>query len=244
VKHPIRRHGLALSVVIVVAAIVAACGQITASEEAQVAEGLRSAKGPTARLVQSNVCIDGATGCGPTGAHEKHKDNACTVCHKYAGTLSFDKNGPAYAAGQPAPTFDATAKTCSNVACHGVPAGTYYYTFYGEEQSVPYGGTAGSTPSWYATGLGCTACHDLTYQGTTYTWHTASHGQPFIAANTCQRCHIDATGVNGSPAGWAWSTATNCPPLAPTNTTECAKYHANGTVDVSPVFRSQCFNCH
>ena len=122
VKQSIRRHGPALFVVIVAAVVVAACGQVTTSEEARPAGGLRAAQPSTARLVQADVCIDGDP-CAPTGAHGKHPGYACTTCHRVGGRLAFDPAGPAYGTGTPSPSFDATAKTCSNVACHGVPAG-------------------------------------------------------------------------------------------------------------------------
>ena len=248
-KQSIRQHGLALSVVIVAAAVVVACGQVTTSEEAQPAGGLRAVQPSRAKLVQADVCNDGEP-CAPTGAHGKHDKYACTTCHRVGGRLAFDPAGPAYGTGTPAPSFDAGTKTCSSVACHGVPAGVYNYDVwdYGTEslepRSVPYGGNAGPTPSWYATGLGCTACHNLTYGGITYSWHLSTHGRPFVTTgNRCETCHLDATGTLGA-TNWALSTATNCPPLAPTGTTECAKYHANGILNVTPVYRSGCSSCH
>ncbi len=193
-------------------------------------------------LTQDEVCLDGASGCGPTGAHgaSGHVAQPCTVCHKVGGRLVFDKNGPAYAAGYPAPSFDATAKTCSNVACHAVPQGTYSYYFpdgTGEPalNTVSYGGGAPrATPSWYATGaMACTACHDdPPRNGSTGSnvWHSGYHGGqgPTGARNQCQFCHPDAS----SPGNGIGDTITN------------TSLHGNGTVNVQATFTSQCFGCH
>ena len=188
-----------------------------------------------AGLMQGESCLDGDPACTPTGAHLKHGGFACSVCHKVAGRLGFDRNGAAYAAGQPAPTFDATAKTCTNVACHGTPAGTFeYYTMDGMGEalltSVPYGGTARATPSWYITGpAGCTACHDDPPKDGR-TWHSGYHGGqgPTGARNQCQFCHPDAS----SPGNGIGDTITN--PMM----------HANGILDVQASYTSVCFGCH
>lgn len=184
-------------------------------------------------------CIDGDPACTPTGAHAKHGGNACSVCHKVAGRVVFDRNGPAYAAGYPAPTFDAATKTCSNVACHTVPPGTFSYVFPGgdgepEYYTVSYGGGAPrATPSWYATGAAsCTACHDNPPRnGSTGSnvWHSGYHGGqgPTGTYNQCQFCHPDATGTGG--VGTAITNAT---------------LHGNGVVNVQARFTSTCFGCH
>ena len=194
-----------------------------------------------------------AATCSPTGAHAKHGTYTCATCHFCAGTVSFDPAGPAVAAGQPAPTFDATAKTCSSVACHGVPAGTYSFYFpesdeNSELQTVPFGGTAGATPSWYATGQACTACHDLTYQGAKYPWHSGQHGSTVPNGNACFTCHMDAIGTvltTGPSPDTALNTANNCPPGSPyPGTTSCRSYHANGALNVNGRFTSRCFGCH
>jgi hypothetical protein len=190
-------------------------------------------------LVQSEVCYDGDAGCTPTGAHAKHGGFACSVCHKVAGRLVFDANGPAYAAGYPKPYFDATAKTCSNVGCHRVPQGTFSYYFpdgTGEPalNTVTYGGGAPhSTPSWYATSAGCTACHDdpprYGSDGSNV-WHSGNHGGqgPTGPRNQCQFCHPDAS----SPGNGIGDTITN------------PSMHGNGTVNVQATFTSACFGCH
>jgi len=207
-----------------------------AGEPAATAATPRPTATTSAALTQDEVCLDGDPACTPTGAHAKHGAFACSVCHKVAGRLSFDRTGPAYRAGNPAPTFDATAKTCSNVACHGVAAGTFTYTVWdwGLDQpvdvTISYGGSVSTTPSWYVTGAaGCTACHgDPPQNG--YAWHTGNHGGqgPTGARNQCQFCHPDAS----SPGNGIGDTITN--PLM----------HANGTLDVQATFTTACFGCH
>lgn len=198
-------------------------------------------------LLQIDACEDGDPSCTPTGAHggpatlpAGHAAFDCRVCHKVGGRLSFDKAGPAYAAGKPAPTFDATAKTCSNIACHGVPAGTFSYYFPGgdgepELITVSYGGTSTmTTPSWYATGgTACAACHgNPPTRGSSGSnvWHSGIHGGGGLTSplNQCQFCHPDAS----SPGNSIGDTITN-PAL-----------HANGTVNVQAIFKTACFGCH
>lgn len=202
----------------------------------------------TVAMIQSEVCLDGDPSCTPTGAHggpstqpAGHYAFDCKVCHKVGGRLSFDKNGPAYAAGKPAPTFDATAKTCSNIACHGVPTGTFSYYFpdgTGEPvlNTVSYGGANApvTTPSWYATGAAsCTACHgDPPANGSngSNVWHSGYHANsgPTGAPNQCQFCHPDAS----SPGNGIGDTIT------------VPSMHANGAVNVQATFKSSCFGCH
>ena len=195
----------------------------------------------TVALDASEVCLDGDPACTPTGAHGKHGNFDCKVCHNVGGRLAFAKTGSnalAYAVGKPAPTFNATDKTCSNIACHGVPTGTFSYYFpdgAGDPQlnTVSYGGGAPRpTPSWYATGaLACAACHDnppLTGSTGSNVWHSGAHAGSITAiSNQCQFCHPDATGTNGQG----------------TSITNQA-LHVNGTVNVQATFKSSCFGCH
>jgi predicted CxxxxCH...CXXCH cytochrome family protein len=200
----------------------------------------------TLSMIQDEVCLDGDPACTPTGAHggpgtapAGHYAFSCLVCHKVGGRLVFDKNGPAYAAGKPAPTFDATAKTCSNIACHGVAPATFsYYTIDGSGEPVLttvniYGNSAGVTPSWYSTGAAaCGACHGNPPRNGTdgsNVWHSGYHGGqgPTGAYNQCQFCHLDASGSGGQG-----TTITN-PSL-----------HSNGIINVQANFTSKCFNCH
>lgn len=198
-------------------------------------------------LVQNEVCADGDPSCTPTGAHggpatlpSGHFAYDCKVCHKVGGRLSFDRLGPAYSVGKPAPAFDATTKTCSNIACHGVPSGTFSYYFPGGDgepvlNTVNYGGsTTITTPSWYSTGnAACAACHgNPPINGTngSNVWHSGYHGNggPTSPQNQCQFCHPDAS----SPSNDVGDTITN-PSL-----------HANGSVNVQAIFKSSCFGCH
>jgi hypothetical protein len=206
---------------------------------------------PTLRLPDAPDASGAATGatCMPTGAHPKHAQYACTACHLTSGIPCFDPAGPATIAGAPAPAFDPATKTCSNVACHGVPAGVFVYYFPGgdgepEARSAPFGGTSQPTPSWYASGAGCRACHDLSYAGSRYPWHGGAHG----GGNGCALCHLDATGTataSGPSADSAINTALTCPPnTAAGGTRSCASYHANGALNVTPKFKTSCFGCH
>lgn len=190
-------------------------------------------------LTADNYCPDADVSCAPSGAHAKHGAYACAVCHKVAGKLAFDKAGPAYSTTGPAPTFDPAAKTCSNVACHSVPPGTFSYYFPDGDgtpvlNTVTYGGGAPRpTPSWYATGaIACAACHDNPPKygsSGSNVWHSGYHGGqgPTGTYNQCQFCHPDATGSNG-----AGTAITN------------ASLHANGVANVQARFTSACFGCH
>lgn len=223
-------------------ALLAGCGQQAPVEDLALA-------GTSEALTQEQVLPTGGV-CSPTGAHGRHATTSCTACHECGGVLQFGATGPAVAAGQPLPTFDATNKTCSSVACHSVPAGTYTYTVWdysideGYAVSVPYGGGAAqTTPSWYATGGGssCAACHPL--PASPYNWHSGYHGGS-TTTNSCQTCHPDAVGVTGPGGvvtGVALSTATNC---GPQRNQPCAALHANGVLNVTPTWGNSCFGCH
>lgn len=177
--------------------------------------------------------------CSPVAAHPKHAGTSCTTCHlclgageDAAGGVVFNPAGPAVAAGAPAPTFDRAARSCSNVACHSVAAGTFSYYFPGgdgesELRTVAYGGASTPTPSWLTAGLGCGGCHGNPPRNGA--WHSGYHaGQgPTGAANQCQFCHPDATGANG--VGTAIVNAA---------------LHGNRTVEVAARFRTSCFGCH
>jgi hypothetical protein len=224
---------------------------------------------PAAALDRPAAALTGpqcTTAPDKVGAHPKHAGYACSVCHQVGGALCFDPAGPAVKAGAPAPTFDFTLKTCSNVACHGVPAGTYSYYFPGNEtdpdgypipelKTVNYGGTmAASTPSWYATGAGCTACHGnppANGSDGSNAWHSGNHagsqnfsmgGGLVLNANQCELCHNRLQGSTyspiaqsavGPPDGKYHGTAILIPAL-----------HGDGAVSVVARFRPACFGCH
>jgi hypothetical protein len=228
--------------------VVAGCGQ----EELVSAAPAAQAVGVTrtwSNLTQSQVCPDMAQAatnpaCQPSGGHgSSHGGAACTACHAVGGRLAFPLGGAAYGPdwtpGKPLPTFDATSKTCSNIACHAVPAGMPYSYYFPGGDGEPvlntvytYGNAGGTTPSWYATGIGCGACHpNPPTNGSTGSnaWHSGYHGGqgPTGARNQCQFCHPDARGSNGQG-----TTITN------------SALHANGAINVQASFTSTCFGCH
>ena len=243
------RRGVAVPFVLS-AILASGCGQ------PQTAPGDESAARAAAALTQDAVVPPGQA-CTPTGKHAEHGGFACTTCHQCAGTLSFD----ASRAG-PSAAFDATAKTCSNVACHSVPAGTFtYYTYdYDTEQtvahSVPYGGSEGSAgANWYApSGMSCNACHGYPpkYNGTAYAWHTGMHGLGTSNGNACTLCHPDASGayVYGGPPSYVGTSGgliSSCPEYtfcAAPGTITNGSLHGNGTVDMTARFASACIGCH
>ena len=185
-------------------------------------------------------------GSGSAGKHTKHVTGygfACTSCHQgYPSRTShasgaMDAQDPSVAIvwfdsfnASGAWTNDTGSGTgaCASLYCHGTYAGTFDYSFFGEAKTASYAGNGGAAPSWYsATGLSCDACHgnppaipDSTQK---YTWHSGSHG----GGNDCQLCHPDSIGSAGVGT-------------AITDTT----LHANGTVDVQPLWTGSCFNCH
>jgi len=227
--------------VVVAAAFLGASALLAAGcgEEGRLQPAEPSASKPQL-MTQDEVCTaDTDAACTPTGAHARHGSLACTVCHKVAGRLVFDSSGPAYAgwsSARPRPSFDATAKTCSNVACHGMPAGTFSYWFMGGDgeavlNTVAYGGGAPRpTPSWYSSGAGCAACHDdPPRSGSTGSnvWHSGYHGNqgPTGARNQCQFCHPGAYSPNDGIG------------------TSNSNQH-NGVVEVQATFTGACFGCH
>lgn len=177
--------------------------------------------------------------CNPGGAHSKHASFACVTCHKVKGNLVgyFDPNGPAIiqptsdTPNPPAPSFDAVAKTCSNVACHGQPSGSFNYYFPGGDgepvlNTFTILAAYPTTPNWYTSGMNCTACHgNPPVNGGV--WHSGQHAMTLAGGNDCQLCHSDATGSGGLGT-------------AITNTA----LHRNGAVDVQAQFSSKCFGCH
>jgi len=218
-----------------------------------------------ARLPASEVFPTGTLPT-PTGAHglpayvaggpTQHGKYECRVCHLVGGVFAFDPNGPAVAPGKPLPSFDAITKTCSNIACHGVPAGTFSYYFPGNETDadgypIPelktvavLGNSGGTTPSWYATGsVACSACHAnpprLGTDGSN-AWHSGSHANNQnvgpIGPNACELCHNKFANNVFSPIAQSSNgvgTAILIPAL-----------HGNGVYDVIARFRTQCFGCH
>lgn len=229
--------------------LVIACGEGLAVG----GDGISSSSAP---LTQEQVTPPGEA-CMPTGKHLEHTAVGCATCHQCAGTVSFD----ASRAG-PQAAFDATTKTCSGVACHAVPAGTftYYVWDWAIEDvvpiTVPYGGSASTgAASWYAApGTSCGGCHGYPprYAGAAYAWHSGVHALNVPNGNACQLCHPDATGAyvyGGSPSyvGTSGGLISSCAPgtycSAPGTITN-GSLHGNGVVDVAAGWRPTCLHCH
>jgi len=230
-----------------------------------------------ANLSQSDVCTNAndTNNCTPTGNHGLiapgyngaggHAGFDCKVCHYVGGRLAFEVNGPAYGPSLPAPYFDATAKTCSNIACHGVPAGTFSYYFPGNETDpdgypIPelktvtvYGNPGGTTPSWYTTGSGgCSGCHsNPPANGTSGSnvWHSGSHANNQNVGptppNACALCHNAPANVN-SPIAQSEPIDLTKPYGAYRGVSPILilTLHGNSVYNVNARFRSQCFGCH
>ncbi len=214
-------------------------------------------------MTQGEVKTAPCTTADGTGAHPKHSGFACTVCHMVGGVMCFDPAGPATGTGT-APSFDTTAKTCSNVKCHGVAAGTFSYYYPGDEVDadgypIPvlktvnvYGNPGGITPSWYSTGGGCTACHNNPPANGTdgsNAWHSGAHANNqnvgTINPNACELCHNDPTKPYGTWTPIAFSSvgADGMYHGYQINSAAAAQ-HANGTYTVYAKFVQQCFGCH
>jgi hypothetical protein len=221
--------------------------------------------GPVIMSMTQGEVFSSCSATDATGAHFKHSGFDCKVCHMVGGVMCFDPAGPATSpTATIPPSFDATAKTCSNIKCHGVSAGTFSYYFPGNETDadgypIPelvtvnvYGNPGGNTPSWYTTGIGCTGCHNNPpANGTSGSnaWHSGFHANNqnvgAINPNACELCHNDPTKPYGT---WV--------PIAFSQVGADGKYHgyqinpaaaaqhANGTYTVLGKFVSQCFGCH
>lgn len=202
----------------------------------------------------TNYCLDAKNNdlC-PDVMHTKHQSfmNDCKACHNMtgsfmaAGTFFKDSSKGAFWPGGPAPVYVPsgnwstpqanTPASCSNIACHGVPAGTYtYYIWdYGLNASVPvtvnYGGMSNATALWQDNATtNCNSCHGNPPQNGNV-WHSGQHG----GGDNCDLCHPDAKS-NMSPDG---TTIISNYITAPSQ-------HQNGTVDVAAKFTSKCFGCH
>jgi hypothetical protein len=220
-------------------------------------------------MTQDEVRTAPCTTADGTGAHPKHAGLSCKVCHMVGGVMCFDPAGPATGTGIPAPTFNATAKTCSNIACHSVKAGTFSYYYPGNDidpdgypipdlKTVNYGGGAPQpTPSWYVPSgsAGCTACHGnppyppLPASDGSNNWHSGFHANNQnvgpIGPNACELCHNDTSVPYGTWTPIAFSAVgTDGKVHGISINPAAAAQHANGTATVLARFRSQCFNCH
>jgi hypothetical protein len=185
-------------------------------------------------------------GSGTTGKHEKHVtiyNYACSKCHLNYSMITSHANG-AWDAQDPASQivwFDETNPTgtwgndtgagtgvCSALSCHGLYSGTFTFDFAGDGNltTVSYAGAGVTTPSWYSTGLGCSACHGNPPSAYS-AWHGSHANNTFSGPNDCQLCHPNAIGSGGIGT-------------AITDTT----LHVNLAVNVQPSWKSLCFRCH
>jgi len=201
----------------------------------------------------NNYCLDAKNNdlC-PDLMHTKHQTfmNDCKACHNLtssfmaSGTFFKDSSKGAFQPGGPAPVFvpsgnwnspqTNTPATCSNIACHNVPPGTYtYYVWdWGLNTSVPvtinYGGMSTATAVWQDNpATNCSSCHGNPPNNGN--WHGGAHG----GGDNCDLCHPDAKS-NMSPDGTSIIS----------NYITAPSQHMNGTVDVAAVFKSTCFRCH
>jgi predicted CxxxxCH...CXXCH cytochrome family protein len=173
--------------------------------------------------------------CSPVAVHPNHAAFTCTTCHACGGVVSFDPAGAAVVAGGPAPSFDPATKTCANIACHGVPSGTYVPADYPDDPYVwTYGGGAAVTPSWIGTTAtsGCTACHGYPPTANGAVWHSGWHGGVSVTSarnpdvygyNACSTCHPGVASTvtgSGTPGGTITTTIT------------VSSMHRNGAIDV------------
>lgn len=179
--------------------------------------------------------------------HVPHAAYTCDDCHRtvdmvvyffdLASSRAYIQPTPANP-NPPKPVYNGDMfvptkpKTCSNIACHGISAGTFSYYFQGgdgepELKTITYDGSVSDTPVWNSTGTGCATCHGN--PPNSYAWHSGYHGNqnPTTALNQCQYCHPDATGTNGQ------GTAITNPLM-----------HGDKVINVQARFKSSCFGCH
>ncbi|RII26039.1 MAG: hypothetical protein CXR30_16900 [Geobacter sp.] len=208
----------------------------------------------------ANYCLDAKNNdrC-PDIMHTKHQAfmDDCKACHDLnkgslfiaSGSFFKDSSKGAFLAGGPAPAFtpsgrwtvpnSANAASCSNVACHNIPAGTftYYIWDWGIDEAVPvtvnYGGMSNATALWQDnTATNCNSCHGNPPKSG-YVWHSGVHGNFMPGANNCETCHPDARSNVAADGRTILSNYITAP-----------SQHKNGTVDVVAKFSSKCFGCH
>ena len=166
----------------------------------------------------ANYCLDSKNNdlC-PDILHTKHQSfmNDCKACHNLSnsfiasGTFFKDSTKAAFLPGGLAPVFMPSgswsspktnaAASCSNIACHSIPAGvfTYYIYDWDADEVVPisynYGGMSGATALWQdKADTNCKSCHNIPPYSKNV-WHSGSHGMQYmVGANYCETCHPDA----------------------------------------------------
>ncbi|QWV95819.1 hypothetical protein KP003_10830 [Geomonas nitrogeniifigens] len=194
----------------------------------------------------------------PDSIHLKHQNymNDCTACHNlnfsFDASKSFFKDSTkgAFYPGGPYPIFAQsgswsspktnTAATCSNIACHNIPAGTYIYYIYdwGADDYVAvnynYGGMSNATALWQdQADTNCNSCHKIPPYSKNV-WHSGQHTNNTIpGGNNCELCHPDAKSNIGPDGKTIISNYLTAP-----------SQHKNGTLDVVAKFTSKCFGCH
>lgn len=207
----------------------------------------------------ANYCLDSKNNdlC-PDIVHTKHQSlmNDCKACHdltnsfRASGTFFKDSSKGAFLSGGPAPGFTPSgswsspktnaAASCSNIACHSIPAGTYSYYIWdwGIDESVPveyyYGGMSTANALWQDNpATNCNSCHAIPPIATN-PWHSGRHAGAYSSAtDNCETCHPDAKSIR-SPDG----------KTIISNYITAPSQHRNGTLDVVAKYKSPCFNCH
>ncbi len=206
----------------------------------------------------ANYCLDSKNNdiC-PDILHTKHQNvmNDCKGCHDLtnnfiaSGTFFKDSSKAAFKPGGPAPVFTPSgnwsspqtnnAASCSNIACHSIPAGTYTYYIWdwGIEDVVPvdyyYGGMSSAKALWQDNpSTNCNSCHGIPPIAGNV-WHSGFHGNYMIGANNCETCHPDAKSSTTPDGKTILSNYITAP-----------SQHGNGTVDVVAKYTSRCFGCH
>jgi hypothetical protein len=169
-------------------------------------------------------------------AHTIHREEGgllCADCHTPHNPMMpgplFRWSPKAYIPGGPPPTLDAATHTCSTVACHMVPVGTYqYWKLVGDDEwllyEATYGGPVRTAPWGEALRGACRACHASPPSPAAGAWHSPTHGGGGINAE-CSLCHPNVSKVNGELV-------------------ISGQGHKNGVVDVTPQWKSRCFGCH
>jgi len=207
----------------------------------------------------ANYCLDSKNNdlC-PDIIHTKHQAfmNDCKACHNLtnsftaSGTFFKDSSKGAFLPGGPNPVFTpsgswSTPKTnaaasCSNIACHSIPAGTYTYYIWdwASEESVLmefyYGGMSSANALWQDNpATNCNSCHAIPPIAAS-PWHSGRHGGAYTTvADYCETCHPDAK-----------SSATPDGRTIISNYITAPSQHGNGTVEVVAKYKSFCFGCH
>jgi predicted CxxxxCH...CXXCH cytochrome family protein len=144
-------------------------------------------------------------GSGPTtGAHTAHLTSgayanayACETCHNSSFAVVFPPPSLARSNGA-IPTFNSTAKTCSNVYCHAggpqlpLSGGTLPVPVFAPPSTVACGACHGvPPPAPHTQSTRCGDCHDG-YTATTVNKALHLNGVLNVSSGSCTACHGDA----------------------------------------------------